>query len=412
MFSLHETTQRTLCRLLFAACCALPAAAALLWCGYESTPWAAARWEARLAQPIGGVVETEGFHRVRPGVLRLDRLRWLPDGATEVLELKAVQISGHGLAAREAAVDAASIRQSLVLLGKNAEPGRPTRVRIASLQVRGESSAETLHNFEITTESVGGGWRVTAAGHSDAGPVRMTAAAVGGGVRLTCDCREAPIPAWVLGSLVERFAGLSDAQFSGQVSVEHRATATSGDVTGTFKNLPLAALLGEGSPHLWSGHGKLTVERIAWSDNRLLEAAGSVEAGAGSISASLLAAASRSLRCGAHQRPTPDGAAFDRAAFDFRIDAEGIGISGRCPEQPGALLTRAGAAVLTQPPLERLSIAQLVQTLAAEGGGWVPATRHAQELARGLPLPQPEAPAVRTATRPGQPSLREPTTIR
>ncbi|MEM9352782.1 MAG: hypothetical protein AAGA92_07195 [Planctomycetota bacterium] len=417
MFSLHETTQRTLCRVLFVACCALPASAALLWCAYESTPWAAARWEASVAAPIGGVVEAEGFQRVRPGVLRLDRLRWMPEGAANAVELEAVQISSGGLSARNAAIEGGTIRQALLLLGRNTTPGRPMRIRVASLQVRGESSAETLRDVEVNADSGAAGWRVSAAGRCDKQPVRITAAEAGDAVRLTCDCRQGPVPAWVLGSLVDRFAGLSDARFAGRLSVEHRGGATSGEVVGAFADFPLHALLGKGSPHQWQGEGDLILERVAWADDRLLEAAGAVEAGPGAAGASLLAAANRSLRCGLRVQPAGGGVAFDRTAFRFRIDAQGIALSGQCPEFPGALLARGGAAVLTQPPLERLPIAHLVQTLTAEGGGWVPATRHAQQLARGLPLPQPEAPqerapSVRTATRPEQPSLREPATIR
>ena len=142
--------------------------------------------------------------------------------------------------------------------------------------------------------------------------------------------------------------------------------------------------------------GRLAVDELAWSGGRLQVAEGTLQAGWGGISESLLGAAVKRLHCIWIPESSPHVAAspripFDAVAIDFRLDEAGVMLTGRCDaDVPGCLVAHKRRALLLQPRYERLTVAELVQTVAPPGGGWLPATEQAQRLARSLPLPQAE----------------------
>ena len=87
---------------------------------------------------------------------------------------------------------------------------------------------------------------------------------------------------------------------------------------------------------------------------------------------------------------------FDELVVGFQISSSGLTISGACTtqgsDQPGCLLALDRQPLLLEPGYTNLPVAQLVQLLMLPAQSWLPASREANAMADGLPLPSAEFP--------------------
>ncbi len=82
MFSLHESTQRRVSRVVFVACAILPTLATLIFVAYVHRPWREADWQRSLSQRLHVRVAVDEVASPQPGVTRLHDV-WLADLRSE-----------------------------------------------------------------------------------------------------------------------------------------------------------------------------------------------------------------------------------------------------------------------------------------------------------------------------------------
>ena len=75
MFSLHETTQRRVCRVVFVVFAVAPMLLSLAWIAYSQRPWREADWRRTLSQQLHVRAAVEHIASPRPGVVRLKNVR-------------------------------------------------------------------------------------------------------------------------------------------------------------------------------------------------------------------------------------------------------------------------------------------------------------------------------------------------
>jgi hypothetical protein len=165
-----------------------------------------------------------------------------------------------------------------------------------------------------------------------------------------------------------------------------------GAVDSAWLDVELGGLLGEPFPHTLGGRAQITVDRAWFRRGRLEAAEGSITAGPGSVSRSLIDAAAEHLKLVRGVKPSGPAPVvrYERLSFGFRIDADGL----RLAEDPNpvvgprAILASDTGVLLGGPADQPLPIASLLQTLAPGSRHPIPGTQQTDWLARRLPLPE------------------------
>ena len=97
------------------------------------------------------------------------------------------------------------------------------------------------------------------------------------------------------------------AKFNGSVWFMETAEGIDGEMSGQFTDVDLQQLVTEQFPHRLSGSAAITIQQARFSRGRLEEASGTLTAGPGVISRSLLAAAVVHLHLARGPAPEPSG---------------------------------------------------------------------------------------------------------
>ena len=165
-------------------------------------------------------------------------------------------------------------------------------------------------------------------------------------------------------------------------------------VQGRVEQVDLASVLPAGSPH--SLHGAATVEfqELSWRGSRIERLVGTVHAEKAPISRSLVAASVQNYKCGGTDGVAtiddPAMVALDQLAVRFELDENGLSFWGNFPAEAhlptGCLAVSGLQPLLIQSPYDKWHLGLLVQTLAAPGITWMPATSEAVDMAERLPL--------------------------
>jgi hypothetical protein len=196
-------------------------------------------------------------------------------------------------------------------------------------------------------------------------------------------------------------------RFAGSAWATQAGDGWEGDVAGRFSDVDLDRLVTDRFPHKLSGVADVTLSRASFSHNRLTSAAGSLVCDGGVISRSLLTAAAESLHLTSDESIRQSNEPlwrYRRLAFNFSLDDDGVSIAGLCySTAPGAILTGAQGALLSEPPDCLIPTLALVRTLAPQSEIQVPATAETDLLLRALPLPSVVAPRASTARAPYSP---------
>ena len=136
---------------------------------------------------------------------------------------------------------------------------------------------------------------------------------------------------------------------------------------------------------------------------RIEKAAGTLRAGPGLISSSLVHAAVEQLHLVATAEPkaSDELLSYEQLALSFRIDGSGLRLHGGCTgATTGAVLSGPGVPLLAEPVAQPQPLAALIQALVPASQFQVPATPQTGWLARWLPLPEA---AARPDTPPAPP---------
>ena len=212
------------------------------------------------------------------------------------------------------------------------------------------------------------------------------------------------MPCSLLALAVPEFEAMGPgSRFSGYVWANEAPEGWSGELVGKFSGVDLERLVAGRFPHTLGGAAELTIQKALVRQGRLEEATGSLVAGPGAISRSLLDAAAGRLGMVRGPDPRDPGqlVSYDRLAVSFRIDSHGLQLRGACPPAgSGTVLAGSLGVLLGEPKAQPVPVAAVIQTLAPAGAIQVPATRETDWLMRRLPVH--DAFPLRTAITPSR----------
>jgi hypothetical protein len=421
MFSLHETTQRRVCRVAFVVCALAPALLTVVWSAYSLRPWRAADWRRTLSQQLHVQSTVEGVTSPRPGIQRLAKVR-LADLRTELplATLDDVRVQWQGsrlmLVAQHLEIEAESFSATAATLATwmsatmSATDLPAIELRADRLTIFGGGQQTlSLHNLIMVNErqkdqsqQVVFQAMLPAAGQGGAAlPLRLVVEQRGKQTKATLQTGAAQAPSWLLASLLPGVARCAEATFTGSVQLESDARQTRGSMQGRLAGLTLRDWLGPDSPHTIRGTAQVELEQLSWRGDRVVSARGSLQATRGAIGQSLLKEAVKRFYCVPGASFVVDANAseklqpFDELACEFQISSAGITLTGNCSSlsnatldaTSGCLLAVDGRSLLMEPPYASLPVAQLVQVLSQGASSWLPASQEAHAMAGKLPLP-------------------------
>ena len=455
MFRLHDKTRRYVCMAGFFLLCVTPTVLVAGWCVMRHLPGRLAAETQRLKRETGFDVSLDGMKYLRPGVVLYEGLE-LRDPETgeailrcRLLEVGVVETSDDAtwpggaitLVASQPRVEAAALDRvgELVmrLLRRRAgDANLDVRLAAGELTLRTPDGSQTLTDLTGSIEStpevaqadvkfrLAGDERSVPPAARDAEPIsirlarnrKSTPATTGfdlntGGRALPCSVLAMGLPVLrPLGPRSRFFGYIRSNETPNGASAERTASGRwNGEVNpGRLLDVDLDRLVTDRFPHKLSGTAEVTIQSARFHDGRLASASGTLVAGPGVISRSLIHAAATHLHLAAGaESPTPgDLVPYEQLALQFVFDEEGLWLEGRCTTvDPKAVLVDRERVLLGEPPAAaQLSVA-LLRTLVPPSELQVPAGRQTDWLIRHLPVP-PAMPPQGPSSPPPRARLR------
>jgi len=431
MFPLHDSSRRRISVAAFFALCVVPTVIVLV-CGLaRHMPGHVQTVATRLSWQLGQRVSLARVRYLRPGVVVYEGVELSdPETGDRVLRCRTLKVArerpmdneGRGrpclvMIASQAEVEAGRLDQVWQLV-RGALTGRAGSVewdvRLAAGEVRlkqGETSHALSQILGRIDRLPGGSQadvtfrlaevetpepiqvRVARNGQTEP-PASGLGVYTGGGA----------VPCSLLALAVPEFEAMGPgSRFSGYVWANEAPEGWSGELVGKFSGVDLERLVAGRFPHTLGGAAELTIQKALVRQGRLEEATGSLVAGPGAISRSLLDAAAGRLGMVRGPDPRDPGqlVSYDRLAVSFRIDSHGLQLRGACPPAgSGTVLAGSLGVLLGEPKAQPVPVAAVIQTLAPAGAIQVPATRETDWLMRRLPVH--DAFPLRTAITPSR----------
>jgi hypothetical protein len=399
-------------------------------------PWTASDEAKSLGRQLGLEVRLAGLKNLRPGVVLYEDFELADPEIGQCLfrsrlltvEWKTIADGPGGgkpvivLSASQPEIETAGLRQLGGLLqramqGQTGRPAANLRVSARELTLRAGKNSQTFTGVEGSLDNPPGGVQAIVSfripGIDMQEPVKIRAVrnrqtsppasgfelSTGDGC-LPCDLLAAGLPE--LGTLGSRcrFRGYI---WANQDSGSQTSDNWSGEVTGQLLGVDLDRLVTDHFPHKLSGAADVTIQTARFSHGRLEQATGTVMAGPGVVSRSLLQAAVKHLQftSGADLDLLGDQVPYDRMALDLFLDGGGLRIAGQCSSaNSGIVMTDHRLCLLAAPDTRSRPVAAFIQTLVPESMVQVPATDQTDWLVAHLPLPPAVAPQTREATAP------------
>jgi hypothetical protein len=413
MFSLHETTQRRVCRVAFVVCAAVPTLLTFAWVVHAQRPWREADWRCTLSQQLHVRATVEQIASPRPGVVCLKKVRLADLRSDRPLgELDEIRVQWRGqqltLVADHLRIEAESFPTLAAMLATwlSATELPAIDLQVKRLTIVG-SSQQTLSLLHVRVQSQ----RKAAQAQQLAIQAILPAAEQGGATQTlrlvaeqrgklttaTLDTDSARLPSWLLADLLPSVARCAGATFTGSVRLKGDAQQVSGSLHGRLDNLTVSDWLGPDSPHRVRGTAHVELDQLTWRGDRVVAAHGILYAANGSLGNSLLFDMIKRFYCvpgplaGSKTNSVEKMQSFDELACGFHISSAGITLTGKCASlrdtAPGCMLAVDGRPLLMEPTYANLPVAQLVQVLSQPASSWLPASQEAHALAGKLPLP-------------------------
>jgi hypothetical protein len=179
------------------------------------------------------------------------------------------------------------------------------------------------------------------------------------------------------------------ATFNGRIAASRDSGRWKLNVSGLVTGIELDSLLAV-FPHKLTGTANLTLQHATIEDGRLAAVAGTLAAGPGTISRSLIHSAQDSLALAVSRQAFLDRTSRlpdRRLEMAFDVDASGLSLHGRLPQSPGALLVDDVNVLAREPAIERQPVVNLLRALVPQTAVQVPATQETSGLAAFLPIP-------------------------
>ncbi len=410
MFWLHETTKIRICRRSFIALCVLPTCAVLAWCSLVHLPvyrraheQALARrfgWHARIAKvstPRPGMTLYEGLELSDPEtaqlLARFPFVEMQTSGSTITVKLpfpsmvNGVRLDAFWRLAHEQLRDEHDWRllsfeaHNLTL---HLADGDQSFTDVSGQLHNAENQARLSLNFRRATagDVHADAAELTIVRNRQSSPPASVIQFNTGGTPLPCTLAASAWPA------VDHLG--KAATFQGHVSAAEKSGQWKAELTGRIGGIDLDRLVGQ-FPHKLTGPAVAELARVSIVDGRVEIAAGTLVAGPGVVSRSLIHAAQAHLRVQA----SPEAIAgvenrlrYEQLNLAFDMTADGLALHGEIPGHSSAILVDDRQRVLlAQPEVVNQPIVNLVRTLVPHSAVQVPATRETAGLTRFLPVP-------------------------
>jgi hypothetical protein len=415
MFRLHERTRFFFCRAGFLILCLGPtlflAAAAA---HYRSPTYLAAQreeWTAVLSDKLGVGVRFTRLSYPLWDTAVLEELQLLdPETGEEVLSARYVEIRRENaqwrIEAGQPEINAAALPELIRMMNDRLLRGHalqlaPLRFESRETTFRSADAAQTFRFVAGELKTIESGKRAEVtfqlAGAESETPIHVTIERIRAtdGATTTCklDTTGNLLPCGALMPLVPWLSKLgSDASFCGTVNLTLEAAAA--EINGSFTQVNLDDLVSAAYPqHKLTGLADIKLDKLRLAHGKIVEAAGTLQSPGGVIDRTFLSALQRQLDLDpADESPLikDPRIRYRQFAFGFRLDQEGLSLSGDAsPANAGVIMSNASAILLVEPPRPVAPVAYLVRVLSPESSVQIPATQEAKSLLDWLPLPTP-----------------------
>lgn len=426
MIRLHQSTRRRVCQASFVLFCLLPTAAIFGWSASLKSSQHLRGCESLLTEQLGFKAKLAAVSYPQPGVALLYGLE-LNDPETDqpvfsCRLLEATVIEGRlVLDFKEPLVEADRLYQLWDLLGRRLRGELTTRepIELSSCNLtirhgRGEQTYE-IDGARIEREEAGEAaelrFKLPGVEMPEAASVRIVRnrRRQPPSTRFSLNTGGAALPCSLFAALcdVEGAFGAA-ATFSGSLWADDADQGWEAEIAGRFENVDLGQLVSSRFPHILEGEATLELTDAKIRESQLVEAHGRLTAGPGEISVSLVQAAVAELACSNERdvRTWDPGAhgPYERLAFNFGLDAEGLRLAGVCEDQPpGTVLSGGAYSSLSLCSADRpLPVVALLRLLAPASEQQAPATSVTRELIPWLPMPA-VVPPTKTGGAPAAP---------
>lgn len=397
MFSLHERTQRKVCRMAFVVLCTVPTFVTLCWMLYFHRPWQEQDWRRALESALHVRIEVAHISAPRPGERTIESVRLATlQGREPLAEVEELNIAATDSLAMASATVHWDRLATLVQTGEvwlAGEGFQPARWKIARLTLV-NSSGMTCHLRDLRCEAKRGlkgvrQWMVEA--KHDGKPVRLLVERdLSGNFHTTIDAQQAALPAWLL-ARIPGGSRWDEAMFTGTIRLHRDGSQGTGELRGEVAGIDMRRWLASDALQTIA---TLHLARLTWKDNRIETVQGTLDAANGQISHNLLTLLEEKFRCRValdpSQRNQDEFQPFDKLSCQFQLNTEGLTITGRYAwgeTEKGCVMTTAGQPLVSIPTIPTLPLAQLVQLVIRHDPYWLPANREATDMAEKLPLP-------------------------
>lgn len=414
MFRLHERTRVFFCRAGFLILCLGPtlflAAAAV---HYRSPSYLEAQrdeWAAVLSDKLGVDVRFARLSYPLWDTALLEELQLLdPETGEEILSARYIEITQENaewrIEAGQPEINAAALPELVRLVNDRLLRGHALQLaplRFASREVtfRSDDAAQTFQMVAGDLKTIDSGKRADVtfqlAGTNAETSLNLAIERLrgDGGAKTTCklDTAGSLLPCGSLTPLAPWLSNLGrDASFRGSANLVEGATA---EINGSLFEVDLDALMLAACPqHKLKGLAEIKLDQLRLAGGKIVEVAGTLQSRGGFIDQSLLAALQTQLDLDPPDDPPltkGPQVRFNQLAFGFRLDNEGLSLSGDAnPANAGVIMSKADAILLVEPPRPIAPAAYLVKVLSPESRLQIPATQEAKSLLDWLPLPAP-----------------------
>ncbi|MDA8744187.1 hypothetical protein N9N28_06095 [Rubripirellula amarantea] len=365
---MHERTQRSLARLVFVACCALPTLLTLACIAATWTPWYDRRCrtaiEARLSNETGLQVAIEDFTILSPYATQLDRVRLSePETGAEVATVASVHWSEENgqtvIVLQQPELQASTLRWSWRLIHDRflCRPERQktvTRFAANDLTIHSKQEPITLRDVQAwiepqsdvnssgdAIESIQATIACVTASDPSATPIRVSIRReLAGKIPETLWSLQTGDTALPCSFLAEYFSSQwsnlgNNATFTGTLAVRLQEGHWAVDANGRLGQLALDRIF-ERQTHRLSGTATLHLDRCRIEPAReLVDISGAVEAADGVIGRSLLYAAKNHLDFAIAMPEGDEDILYDRLAMQFNLHGPDLRIHGMCRQELG-----------------------------------------------------------------------------
>jgi hypothetical protein len=417
MFRLHDRTRRRIGLAAFVLLGLLPSAALTSWGLWRHSSAYLRCQSEQLSWQLGLKVSLAGVRHVRPGNVLYENVELAdPETGRVILHCRLVETdyrrvtdaqgtprSSLVLAASQPEIEAAELGEVWRLVDRMLTRRAgcdeiELRLVAGELTLKAAGASSTLRDVEGRVEILKAGTQAELVfGRADdpaAGPAHIR---VGRNCQITppatqleLDTGGGPLPCPVLASQLGALGDLgAGSRFCGSLRVVETPDGLSGELAGLLSDVNLDRLVSDRFPHKLSGTADVKIQNARFERGRLETAAGSLIAGPGVVSRSLLDSAVQCL--GLTGEPRPPGeelVPFHQIAMEFCLDERGLQLRGTCPARPsGTLFVDSQGRLLGEPAAQPMLATALVRTLVPASEIQVPATRETAWIIHRLPMP-------------------------